>query len=57
MTLILVASVGGSPQPIASAIAAKRPDVVLFVASPPIGTQPGSAGQVPDILQRAQRPH
>jgi hypothetical protein len=56
VTLILIASVGGSPQPIASAIAAKRPDFVLFVASPAIGAQPGSAGQVPEILRLAQRP-
>jgi len=55
VTLILIASVGGSPQPVASAIAAKRPDHVLFLASPAIGAQPGSAGQVPDILRLAQR--
>ena len=55
MTLILIASVGGSPRPIASAIAAKRPDLVLFLASPAIGAQPGSASQVPEILRMAQR--
>ena len=54
--LILVASVGGSVAPIASAIAAKRPDHVLFVASEPRGDRPGSAGEVPSILQKAQRP-
>ncbi|GGG15751.1 TIGR02710 family CRISPR-associated protein [Caldovatus sediminis] len=57
MTLILVASVGGSPNPIASAIAAKRPDRVLFLASAPSGAQPGSAGQVPEILAKARRPN
>lgn len=60
MTLILIASVGGSPNPIASAIAAKRPDRVLFLATEATGPQPGSAGQVPEILaraQRAQQPH
>jgi hypothetical protein len=56
VTLILIASVGGAEQPVASAIAAKRPDLVLFVASAAIGKQPGSAGKVPDILALAQRP-
>ncbi|MCS6891190.1 MAG: TIGR02710 family CRISPR-associated CARF protein [Rhodovarius sp.] len=56
MSLILIASVGGSPNPIASAIAAKRPDFVLFLATEDVGKQPGSAGQVPEILAKAQRP-
>lgn len=54
--LILVASVGGSPAPIASAIAAKRPDFVVFVASEPRGERPGSADEIPPILEKAQRP-
>lgn len=56
MTLVLIASVGGSPNPIASAIAARRPDRVLFLATEAAGQQPGSAAQVPEILARAQRP-
>lgn len=56
MTLILIASVGGSPQPIASAISAKRPDRVLFLATASRGNQPGSAEEIPTILEKAQRP-
>ncbi|MCX7685111.1 MAG: TIGR02710 family CRISPR-associated CARF protein [Acetobacteraceae bacterium] len=54
--LILVASVGGSADPIASAIAARRPDRVVFLASEPRGEKPGSVGEIPGILQKAQRP-
>lgn len=54
--LILVASVGGSPAPIASAIAAKRPDHVVFLASEPHEDKPGSASEIPGILEMAQRP-
>lgn len=54
--LILIASVGGSPAPIASAIAAKRPNYVVFVASEPRGGSPGSADEIPRILEKAQRP-
>lgn len=56
MPLILIASVGGSVAPIASAVAAKRPDHVVFVASAAQGAQPGSAQLVPEILTQAQRP-
>jgi CRISPR-associated protein (TIGR02710 family) len=52
---ILIASVGGSANPVASAIAAKRPDLVLFLASESEGARPGSAGQAPEILEKAQR--
>jgi hypothetical protein len=55
VNLILVASVGGSPAPIASAIAARRPDIVLFLASEARGDQPGSAAEIPGILDKAQR--
>jgi CRISPR-associated protein (TIGR02710 family) len=54
--LILIASVGGSPAPIASAIAARKPDRVLFLASAPQPQRPGSADEIPGILQKAQRP-
>jgi CRISPR-associated protein (TIGR02710 family) len=54
--LILIASVGGSPDPIASAIAARKPDRVLFLASAPQPQRPGSADEIPGILQKAQRP-
>ncbi|MBW8269023.1 TIGR02710 family CRISPR-associated CARF protein [Caldovatus aquaticus] len=56
MSLVLIASVGGSPNPIASAIAAKRPEHVIFLATEASGAQPGSAEQIPDILTKAQRP-
>ena len=56
MTLILIASVGSSAAPIASALAARRPDVVLFLATDEQESSPGSAKRVPGILERAQRP-
>lgn len=56
MPLILIASVGGSIAPLASAVAAKRPDHIVFVASAAQGAQPGTAPLVPDILAQAQRP-
>jgi hypothetical protein len=54
--LILIASVGGSAAPIASAIAAKRPEFVLFLASEPQAGRPGSIAEIPGILEKAQRP-
>lgn len=54
--LILVVSVGKSPEPIASAIAAKQPDIVVFVASEASGNRSGSVDEVPLILEKARRP-
>lgn len=54
MTTVLIASVGGSPAPIAGAIAAKRPDHALFLATEAHASGPGSAAEIPAILQRAQ---
>ncbi len=54
MSTILIASVGGSPAPIASAIAAKRPNSILFLATATEGDRPGSQSEIAGILQRAQ---
>lgn len=54
--IILIASVGGSPQPIRSAIRDLRPAFVLFVASESVGDRPGSAAEVPAILEPVQAP-
>jgi len=53
VTTLLVASVGGSTDPIVSALVASRPDVALFVVTAQKGTQPGSAEKVPGILEKA----
>lgn len=54
--IILIASVGGSPQPIRSAIRALDPAFVLFVASAAEGDRPGSAEAVPAILAEVGAP-
>lgn len=54
--LVLIASVGGSPDPIVTALRVRRPDFVLFVASFADGAQPGSADQVAAILDNASLP-
>lgn len=55
LTLTLfIASVGGSRAPIISALAARRPDFALFVVTRREATQPGSADEIPAILQAAQ---
>ncbi len=50
MSTILIASVGGSPAPIVSAIRAVRPSHIVFLASPATASKPGSAAEVPNIL-------
>lgn len=57
MTTVLVASVGGAPNPIVGAITARRPDRVLFLVTDPQGDRPGSRAELPGILQRAQATH
>jgi CRISPR-associated protein (TIGR02710 family) len=54
MTTILIASVGGTPAPIISGLVSRRPDVALFVATAPDAAGPGSADEIPAILQQAQ---
>ena len=56
MTLLLVASVGGSPAPIVSALRDRHPDFVLFVVTEGDTRQPGSADQIPAILDQIRRP-
>jgi CRISPR-associated protein (TIGR02710 family) len=51
---VLIASVGGSPAPIVRAIADTRPRFALFLATETEGSRPGSADEIPGILQRAQ---
>ena len=43
---IMVCTVGGSPQPVISAIRMSRPDFVLFIVTDQEGSQPGSLGQI-----------
>jgi hypothetical protein len=50
--LVLVCSVGGSPDPIVTAIGARRPTHVLFVVSETTPAQPGSVEQIDAIRQR-----
>lgn len=54
LTTLFIASVGGSRAPIISALAARRPDFALFVVTRREGSQPGSAEEVPPILEAAQ---
>jgi hypothetical protein len=56
VTLILVASVGGSPAPIVTAVASLKPDRVLFVATPAEAGRPGSRELVPGILEASRLP-
>ncbi len=55
MTLLLVASVGGSPAPIVSALRDRRPDFVLFVATEGVPPRRGSANEIPAILEMVGR--
>ena len=54
MSWILIASVGGSPDPIVSAIRTVQPSHIVFIASPATSGQAGSAAEVPNILARVQ---
>lgn len=54
MSTVLIASVGGSPAPVARAITDRRPAFTLFVATAREGGRPGSASEVAGILERAQ---
>jgi len=56
MMLILVASVGGSPAPIVTAVASLKPDRVLFVATTAEAGRPGSRDLVPGILEASHYP-
>lgn len=53
--IILIASVGGSPEPVASAISQVNPGFVMFVATDDTPGHPGSAGLVPRVLELADR--
>lgn len=49
--VLLVLTVGGSAEPLRTALARLRPDEALFVVSEPSGDQPGSAPQVEGSLR------
>jgi CRISPR-associated protein (TIGR02710 family) len=48
--ILLVLTVGGSPNPLASALKALRPDIVVFLVSSATATSPSSRNQIDDGL-------